>query len=140
MQRKFFLVDLAAGKERELERGETVPQGSYIRSVVKVQHELKQRMNYLLVQNFKPATCEILPCTDSRFSQQSCPCALREDKTVGVFYHHEKTPALVTDECILLAELAGKYRVPPAKAELMYDTLNRGHSADFEFTVAPKVD
>lgn len=97
-------------------------------------------MNYLLVQNFKPATCEILPCTDARFSQQSCPCALREDKTVGVFYHHEKTPALVTDECILLAELAGKYRVPPAKVELMYDTLNRGHSADFEFVVAPKVD
>jgi|GEM_PF-4111586 len=140
VQRKFFLIDSAGGDERELERGDTVPQGSYIRSVVRVQHELKERMNYLLVQNFKPATCEILPCSDKRFKQQSCPCALREDKTVGVFYHHENTPALVSDECILLAEIAGKYRVPPAKAELMYDTLNRGHSADFEFNVAPKAD
>lgn len=78
---------------------------------------------------------EILPRTDPRYPDVSTPYALREDRAFGVVYHHERTPASLTDTSILHVELAGRYLIAPARVELMYDTLTRGHSAAFEFRV-----
>ena len=134
--RHFYLLDEKGNQPRKLTPGDTVPRGAYIQSVVSVNHSSGQSMRYVLVENPKPATCEILPSTDVRFNQGSTTYALREDKTSGVVYHHEQTGASITDRCVLHAELAGQYVVPPASVELMYETQTRGHSGTFHFTVA----
>jgi uncharacterized protein YfaS (alpha-2-macroglobulin family) len=135
--RRFYLLDDAGNQIREIVSGETVPRGSYIRSMVSAIHSLKQPMRYVLVENPKPASCEILPSTDTRFNKQaSTAYALREDKTLGVVYHHESTGSAISDVCVLHAELAGDYIVPPASVELMYETEIRGHSGTFTLSVA----
>ena len=55
-------------------------------------------------------------------------------------YHHESTGHEIIDRCVLHAELAGQYLVPPARVELMYETLTRGHSGAFDFRVGEDVD
>ena len=135
VRRQYFLLDSDAKRVRELATGDTVPRGAYLESVVTVTHQTGQRMRYVLVENPKPSTCEILPETDRRFPQQSTAHALREDKTAGVLYHHEQTEPKIVDRCVLHAELAGTFLVPPAKVELMYETLTRGHSGAFHLKV-----
>lgn len=76
------------------------------------------------------------PGTDTRFNQGSTQYVLREDKTRGVVWHHEQTGPTIADRCVLHAELAGQYTVPPARVELMYEPRTRGHSGAFSFTVA----
>ena len=67
---------------------------------------------------------------------------LREDKTVGVLFHHEQT-GNVSDTCVFLVEMAGQFILPPAQAELMYDSDTSGHSGTFRLNVVderpPKV-
>lgn len=133
--RRFFLLSEKGSRLRELKPGDNVPRGSYLESLVTVRRDTGQSMRYVLVENAKPATCEILPVSDRRFNQSSTAHALREDKTAGVAWHHEQTGSTITDRCVLHAELAGEYRVPPAHVELMYQTDVRGHSGAFHFNV-----
>ena len=135
VDRRFYLLDDAGKRQREVVRGDTIPRGSYLVSEVAVRHGSNEAMQYVLVENPKPSTCEILPRTDPRYPDTSTAYALREDRAFGVVYHHEQTPASLTDVSILHVELAGRYLIAPARVELMYDTLTRGHSGAFEFRV-----
>lgn len=135
VERKFFLLNSDGEKVRELLSGDSIAKGAYIQSVVTATHQVEERMQYVLVENPKPSTCEILPASDKRFAQASTRCELREDKTTGVNYHHQATGKQIVDRCILHVELSGTYWVPPAKVELMYNTLQRGHSEGFKLVV-----
>jgi len=135
VKREFFLLDESGEIVKELKSGDTIKKGSYIQSVVTAKHDANAAMSYVLVENPKPACCEILPDTDKRFKQASTTYALREDKTFGVAYHHERTPQTLVDRCVLHVELGGQYMVPPAQVELMYSTLERGSSGGFELRV-----
>ena len=94
-----------------------------------------KNMRYCLVTNSKPSGSEIVPTTDKRFQQGSTQYVLREDTASGVLYHHENAGRGLTDRCILHAELAGEFIVPPAAVELMYRTDVHGHSGTFRFKV-----
>jgi uncharacterized protein YfaS (alpha-2-macroglobulin family) len=139
VSRQLWLLDNTGRQVRKLEPGDVVPRGSYLESLVSVQHKHGQPMRYVLVENPKPASCEILPASDTRFNQSSTAFALREDKTRGVVYHHEQTGSSITDRCVLHAELAGEYAIPPAMVELMYETQTRGHSGTFHLKVAEEM-
>ncbi|MEK6239682.1 MAG: hypothetical protein N2C14_33600, partial [Planctomycetales bacterium] len=138
VSRRFVLMNENGAQVRDLKNGDTVPRGSYISSIVNVRRKDAQGMRYVLVENPKPSTCEILPVTDKRFSQGNTGYALREDKTIGVVYHYEQTNSNFQSLCVLHAELAGEYLIPPAQVELMYDTEVRGHSAGFRLIIGDK--
>jgi uncharacterized protein YfaS (alpha-2-macroglobulin family) len=54
---------------------------------------------------------------------------------LGTVHHHEQSGQQIDHRCVLRAELAGEYVVPPAFVELMYQPEVRGHSGTFAFTV-----
>ena len=114
--------------------GHDSPIGAYIESEVTARGH-KGAMRYVLVKMPKPAGSEVLPDDDRRFQQKSTAHVLREDRTAAVLFHHEATPRTLVDRYILHAELGGRYVVPPATVELMYQTEKRGHSGMFHFTV-----
>ena len=134
--RKYFLLDEEGKKVRELTSGDKIPRGSYLLSEVTATHLEQNEMTYVLIENPKPSCCEILPKEDRRFNANSTRFALREDKTFGVAYHHERTPKTLIDRCVLHAELAGEYFVAPARVELMYNTLEHGHTEAFKLQVS----
>ena len=132
--RRLTLLNESGQAVRELRNGDTVPRGSYLLSSVTVQKQDGATMRYLLVCNPKPSSAEIIPADDKRFTAARSNCVLREDKTVGVLFHHEQT-GNVQDSCVFLAEMAGEYVLPPAQAEMMYDSDVRGHSGTFRLKV-----
>jgi hypothetical protein len=137
--RTFWLLDDHGKRLRRLESGEAVPRGSYLESVVTVAAEDSgQALRYLVVENRKPAGCETVPAADRRFSPQTSPCLLREDRDQLVAFHHLEVQGLLTDSCVLLAETAGDYLVPAARAEMMYQTDVHGHSGTFALRVVER--
>lgn len=138
VERKFYLVDEKTKALKPLKSGDSVPRGSYLVSEVTATNGLNQNMTYLLMENPKPATAEILPMDDPRFGQlqPNTGYALREERSASVAFHHEATQHIVTNRCVLLAELAGDYVVAPAWVELMYATETRGHSGSFHLKIA----
>jgi alpha-2-macroglobulin len=135
VQRVFWLLDPKTGGQTQLKDGDTVPRGSYLQSRVTATSGLADQMRYVLVQNPKPGSCEIQPAEDRRFEQNSTPHVLREDKEVGVFWHHEQTNGSLHDTCVLRCEMAGEFVIAPAQAELMYKPEVRGHSGTFRIKV-----
>ncbi|HUT12393.1 MAG TPA: alpha-2-macroglobulin family protein, partial [Thermoguttaceae bacterium] len=135
VRRELYLLDQNGGRVRVLTSGDSVPRGAYVQSVVTASHTGGTGMQYVLVESPKPASAEILPVTDTRFPQPATTYALREDKTSGVVFHHERPGYQISDACVLHLELAGRYVLPPANVELMYETQTRGHSGTFELTV-----
>jgi uncharacterized protein YfaS (alpha-2-macroglobulin family) len=133
--RTFWLLDDKGKRVRALKSGDAVPRGAYLESAVEAESLLSQPMSYVLVENPKPSCCEVLPAEDQRFPQQGTPYVLREEREALVAYHHESTPASLTDRCVLHAELAGEYLVPPARLEMMYQTETNGHSGTFVLRV-----
>jgi hypothetical protein len=87
------------------------------------------------VESPKPGSCEIQPVEDTRFQQGSTQYVLREDKEVGVFWHHEQTSGNIHNNCVIRCEMSGEFVVAPAHAELMYKPEIRGHSGTFRFKV-----
>ena len=132
--RRLTLLDEKGQAVREVRDGESVPKGSYLLSSVTVQKADGGTMRYLLVSSPKPSSAEIIPADDKRFQAPRSNCVLREDKTAGVLFHHEQTGS-VHDACVFLVEMAGQYVLPPAQAELMYDSDVRGHSGTFRLKV-----
>ena len=133
--RHFWLLGEGGKRVKELKSGDEVPRGAYLESEVRASHALGQSMRYVLVSNAKPSGCETLPKNDARYDQSSTQYVLREDKTAAVLWHHEATGNSLADRCVFHAELAGRYVVPPAAVELMYETETRGHSGAFQFAV-----
>ena len=135
VSRKYYLLDSSGKAVRELKSGEPIARGSYIESVVEAENQSETSIQYVLVENPRPSSCEVLPENDRRFQRVSTAFALREDRIPGVAYHHERTGKTITDRCVLHAELSGEFLVPPARVELMYRTLTRGHSTPFQLVV-----
>jgi len=134
--RRLFLLD-GKGGSTELKSGDSVPRGSYLLSTVTARHSLNTPMRYVLIEDPKLCSGEFVPIDDARFVNhlQSTQYVLREERTAHVAFHHEQTPAVATDSTVVLAEMAGKYLIPPAKCELMYQTDFRGHSGTFTLNV-----
>jgi hypothetical protein len=121
VERKLYLVDEKTRGLKLLKSGDSVKRGSYLVSEVTATNALPQNMAYLLMEDPKPASAEILPIDDPRFAslQPNTGYALREERSASVAFHHEGTGAAITNRCLLLAELAGEYVVAPAWVELM---------------------
>ena len=140
VRRRFYLLGRKGRRIREIKSGDAVPRGSYVESVVTASLAGGGGMRYCLVTNNKPAGAEIVPASDSRFNQSSTAYVLREDATAAVLYHHEQTPSSLTDRCVLHAELAGDFVVPPAEVELMYQPDVRGHSGTARIKVSDEME
>lgn len=140
LKREMWLVDEKNGSQiRQLKDGDTVTRGSYLMSRVTVASELSGQMRYVLVENPKPGSCEIQPVEDRRFQQHSTAYVLREEKEVGVFWHHEETGNHIQNTCVLRCELSGDFVFAPANVELMYKPEIRGHSGTFRLKVVDSV-
>lgn len=111
------------------------PRGAYVEGEITATRTGHAAMRYVLMDNPKPASCEILPVEDTRFQQGSTAFVLREDKTPSVLWHHEQTGGQIVNRCVLHAELAGEFTVVPAQVELMYSPDIRGHSGTFRLRV-----
>jgi hypothetical protein len=139
VRRRYWLLDAKGQRVKELQPGVEVPRGAYLESVIEAQpDDPRGGMRYVLVENPRPAGCEVVPAEDSRFDQSGTNCLLREDREKLVAYHHDETQGQIVDRCILHAEMAGEFLVPAAHVEMMYQTDVRGHSGTFHFRVAEK--
>jgi uncharacterized protein YfaS (alpha-2-macroglobulin family) len=128
VSRTLHLLDASGKVVRRLAAGDRVPRGAYIESIVTVSHAAGQPMRYLLVEDPKPAGAETLPEDDRRFPTATRTWSLREDREQRLAFHHEQTGPTTTVRSIMHLELAGELALPPAHAELMYQTQTRGHS------------
>ena len=133
--RQLFLLDAKGQTVRELNPGDKVPKGAYLLSVVEGNDPTNTNMNYLLIESPVPAGAEVMPVGDKRFNFASSPFVLREEREGKVAFHHETGTSVVTDRCILHIEMAGEFVIPPARAELMYQTDKFGHSGAFSLHV-----
>jgi hypothetical protein len=135
--RRWWLLDERGWRSRELTSGDTLPRGAYLESVIEARCTGPARdLRYVLVENPRPAGCEVLPEDDARFEQKGTGHLLREDREKLVAFHHDQVPGALLDRCVLHAELPGEYLVAPAHVEMMYQTEVRGHSGTFAFRVA----
>ncbi|HWG44801.1 MAG TPA: alpha-2-macroglobulin family protein [Gemmataceae bacterium] len=139
VKRRYWLLNDQGQRKRELKSGDEIPRGTYLESAVEAQPtDPAGLMRFVLVENPRPASCEILPLDDHRFDQRGTACLLREDREKLIAYHHDETRGRIIDRCVLHAELPGDYLVPAAHVEMMYQTEVRGHSGTFAFRVAEK--
>ncbi|HEU0033374.1 MAG TPA: hypothetical protein VFQ53_22235 [Kofleriaceae bacterium] len=135
VERTLYLLGSTGARVRALKQGEHVPRGAYIESVVAVHRASDETMPYLLVEDPKPTGAEALPLDDPRFGKTPVTWSLREDRERHVAFHHEQAPATTTVRTVLHLEMAGQLAIPPAQAELMYQTETRGHSGTFALVV-----
>ncbi|MEJ7596535.1 MAG: alpha-2-macroglobulin family protein [Kofleriaceae bacterium] len=126
--RQLFLLGPKGARTRELQTGARIPKGAYVESVVSVTHTAGEAMRYLLVADPRPAGAEALPVDDPRFPTIPPTWSLREDRETGMAYHHESLGTSTTTRTILHLEMAGDLAIPPAQAELLYQTETRGSS------------
>jgi uncharacterized protein YfaS (alpha-2-macroglobulin family) len=137
--RRWWLLNDKGQRIRELKSGDEVLRGAYLESAVEAQPSGDDgTMRFVLVENPRPAGCEVLPLDDARFPQKGTPCLLREDREKLIAFHHDQTTGRIVDRCVLHAEMPGEYLVPPAHVEMMYQTEVRGHSGTFAFRVTDK--
>jgi len=136
--RRFWLLHAHGKWSRELKPGDIVPRGAYVESVVEAVPTEGDDMRFVLVENPRPACCEVVPTSDRRFEQKGTSYVLREERETMIAYHHEQTSGRIVDRCVLHAELAGDYLVPAAHVEMMYHTEVRGHSGTFTLHVRDK--
>lgn len=136
VSRRWWLLDDKRQRVRELKNGDEVPCGAYLESTVEAQPTGEPIMQFVLVENPRPAGCEVLPNDDPQFLRQDTPCLLREDRDQRIAFHHDETQGQIVDRCVLHAEMPGVFVVAPAHVEMMYRTQTRGHSGTFTFRVA----
>ena len=139
VEREYHLLDAKGKRVKQLQSGDAIPRGSFFESVVRARC-LTTLTKYVLVENPRPCPCEYLPEDDRRFSRESTPYALREERQTHLAWHHEETNGRIEDVCVLHAELAGDYLIPPARVEFMYQTELQGHSGTFRLRVVDKSD
>lgn len=127
----------ADGKWVILKSGATVPKGSYVRVAVTATPTAGNALSYTLVESPKPACGETVPADDRRFQKDLATggYTLREDREAMTCFHVEATKTAVVAEYVFLAEFAGEFRLPPARAEMMYRPDTSGHSDSFKLTV-----
>ena len=133
--RRLFLLDGNGRTLQELNPGVIVSKGAYLLSAVEGFDSSNTNMNYLLIESPLPAGAEVMPVDDKRFKVESSPFVLREEREGKVAFHHETGNSVVTDRCILHLEMAGEFVIPPARAELMYQTDKFGNSGAFSLRV-----
>lgn len=141
VKREVFLLGAKGLRVKELHAGDRIPRGSYVESLVTVQHHKQQMMQFMLVEDPKPAGAEALPVDDPRFlrNPSGYPYAggyvLREDRESHMAFHFEQANPTTTVRTVLHLELSGDIAFPPAQSELMYETQTRGHSGSFALKV-----
>ena len=113
--------------------GAKVPKGSYLKIHVLAESPVHD-MSYTLIESPKPATGETVPVDDKRFPNPG-GYSLREDRETMGCFHYEHSSNAYAAEYVVLAEFAGKFRVPPARAEMMYRPTHDGHSDSFDLVV-----
>ena len=132
VSRTFQLIDKDGKAIRTLESGDSVPRGSLIRSSLSAKSQ--SAFNYTLAVNPKPSCAEF---STTAIADVAAAHALKEEKTSGVFWHHEMLNQTgLKNSVTYRAELAGEFLVAPAYVELMYDTATRGHSNSFRLLVS----
>lgn len=135
VQRTLHLLDAAGKRVKQLAKGDRVPRGAYVESVVTVAHGKAEAMRYLLIEDPKPAGAEVLPVDDPRAPRQPRHWNLREDRETHLAFHHQQVGARTEVRSVLHLETAGDLAFVPASAELMYQTATRGHSGSFTLRV-----
>ncbi|MBA2544100.1 MAG: hypothetical protein H0V17_30935 [Deltaproteobacteria bacterium] len=133
--RTLRLVEANGKVIRELKPNDRIARGSYIESIIRVEHAKREAMRYLLIEDPKPAGAEALPVDDARFPRAAKPWVLREDRESHLAFHFEQVPARTEVRTILHLESAGDLAFVPASAELMYQTQTRGHAGSFTLRV-----
>jgi alpha-2-macroglobulin len=133
--RQFYLLDNAGNSVRKLKSGDSVPKGSFLLSEAAANDAAQISMRYLLVESAVPAGAEVIPTQDKRFVVPDSGYVLREEREGKVAFHHETAPGVVVDRCVLHLEMSGDFVIPPARAELMYQTDRFGHSGAFALHV-----
>jgi uncharacterized protein YfaS (alpha-2-macroglobulin family) len=136
--RRFWLLNDHGQRTRELNSGDKVPRGAYLETVVEATPQESDDLRFVLVENPRPACCEVVPVEDRRFDQRGTPYVLREERDTLIGWHHEQTSGQILDRCVLHAEFAGEYLVPVAHVEMMYRTEVRGHSGTFILRIGDK--
>jgi uncharacterized protein YfaS (alpha-2-macroglobulin family) len=136
--REYWLLTGQGKRHRQLRSGEAIACGTYLECVVRARRQGLASMQYVLVENPRPSSCEFLPEDDKRFQQQSTPYVLREERETHLAWHHEQTGGTIEDRCILYAELPGEFIAAPAQVEMMYQPEIRGHSGTFRFKVTER--
>ena len=130
VKRTFALVDREGKQLRELQSGDRVPRGSLIKSTVTASHG--NNFTYTLAANPKPSCAEF---TEVKGGDSASAHVLKEEKASGIFWHHENPGRALNNSTTYRVELAGKFLIPPAYVELMYDTKTRGSTGSFELIV-----
>ena len=126
----------ADGTRRPLQDGDTIKVGAYVECDVHVKRADSLSSQYLLVTSPKPSGTEYVASTAARHRVESSPSALREQKASGVLCHYEQVArGGVVDRFVFHAELAGDIVLPPAQAELLYETEVRGHGQSLRLRV-----
>jgi len=121
------------GQWEVVKSGATVPKGSYLKIHV-LAASPNQDMSFTLIESPKPATGETVPPDDKRFPNPR-GYSLREDRETMGCFHYEHSATAYAGEYVVLAEFAGKFRMPPARAEMMYRPTHDGHSDSFDLVV-----
>jgi uncharacterized protein YfaS (alpha-2-macroglobulin family) len=128
----------ADGKWSDLKSGASIPVGSYVKIRVTATPDAGQ-LQFFLLESPKPAGCETIPATDTRFllDPLAVGYVLREDREAMTCFHYEAATDATT-EFVVLAEFAGEFTLSPARGELMYQPTTGGHSDSFVLKVTPK--
>jgi Alpha-2-macroglobulin family/Bacterial Alpha-2-macroglobulin MG10 domain/MG2 domain/A-macroglobulin TED domain len=144
--RTLHLLGARGERVRELRTGERVQRGAYVESIVTVRRASNEPMRFLLIEDPKPAGAEALPENDRRFppappgphssrTPAMTPYVLREDREAKLAFHFEDVMATTIVRTVLHLEMAGELALPPAQAELMYETQTRGNSGSLVLRV-----
>jgi hypothetical protein len=128
----------ADGTWSELKSGASVPVGSYVKVRVTAAGHTGP-LSFFLIESPKPSGFETIAADDRRFpaAADAAGHVLREDREAMTCFHYEHTGGAAA-EFVVLAEFAGRFVLPPARGELMYQPTSGGHSDSFVLTVAPK--
>jgi hypothetical protein len=130
--RRIYEISEKGDYIRELNSGDTVKPGTYIRS--ELQASVSQNnFNYSLAADPKPSCAEYVEVENGNADS---PHVLREAKALGTYWHHETGSASIVHTSTYRVELEGDFLIAPAYVELMYDTEVRGHSDSFKLVVA----
>ena len=131
--RSFELINQAGKRLKLLKSGDTIPRGSYVRSVVSSRIN-KQRASFVLLVNPKLSASEYTAITGAQKSRNQ-PFVLEEKKDSRTYWHYEQAYNGMRNTSTYRVEMAGTFLIAPAYAELMYDTAVRGNSDSFQLIV-----
>ena len=124
----------------EIKSGAKVKKGTYLLIQTHKSYSQGSNQRYVLLETMKPSSAEFVPADDARFSSY---LGYNTNKRHDVFSEEKQNKTLWHMEnghinslnAIVHLELTGKFNIPPAYAELLYQTEIYGYSKSFEIEV-----